>query len=234
MVTAKHNFQKLVFNPLNQKLVDFLDELQKLAKDAFGIAAHAIIEQFKYAKMPAHLKGSIKQAHLRNCPYKQIATHLEPNVLEAPDQPQRKAVSQQATNTNADRSKPRCHHCKNQHITRISVAYWKNRKNKFKILKKTLEKNSGTNNSDPTNNINNIYHYNNHKKSNRAKRKLKTLYLPCELFGKTNYSTENCSFGANAASRTPHRNSRPEGQNPVQERANQSNSEKMIKLQPKT
>ena len=48
MATAKqHKFQKLAFNSANQKLVDFLDELQKLAKDAFGIAAHAIIEQFK-------------------------------------------------------------------------------------------------------------------------------------------------------------------------------------------
>ena len=56
METAKHKFQKLVFNPANQKLVDFLDELQKLAKDAFGIAAHAIIEQFIYAKMPPNLK----------------------------------------------------------------------------------------------------------------------------------------------------------------------------------
>ena len=55
MATAKQKFQKLVFNAANQKLVDFLDELQKLAKDAFGIAAHAIIEQFIYAKMPPHL-----------------------------------------------------------------------------------------------------------------------------------------------------------------------------------
>ena len=45
MVTAKHKFQKLVFNPANQKLVDFLDQLQQLAKDAFRIAAHAIFEQ---------------------------------------------------------------------------------------------------------------------------------------------------------------------------------------------
>ena len=66
MATAKHKFQKLVFNPANQKLVDFLDELQKLAKDACGIAAHAIIEQFIYAKMPPHLKKSINQAHLEN------------------------------------------------------------------------------------------------------------------------------------------------------------------------
>ena len=28
MATVKHKFQKLVFNPANQKLVDFLDELQ--------------------------------------------------------------------------------------------------------------------------------------------------------------------------------------------------------------
>ena len=31
MATAKHKFQRLVFNPANQKLTDFLDELQKLA-----------------------------------------------------------------------------------------------------------------------------------------------------------------------------------------------------------
>ena len=69
MVTAKHTFQELVFNPANHRLVDFLDELQQLAKDAFGIAAHAIIEQFIYAKMPPHLKKSINQAHLVNGTY---------------------------------------------------------------------------------------------------------------------------------------------------------------------
>ena len=77
MATAKHKFQKLVFNPANHKLVDFLDELQKLAKDAFGIAAHAIIEQIIYAKKPPHLKKSINQAHLENGTYGQIVTHLE-------------------------------------------------------------------------------------------------------------------------------------------------------------
>ena len=116
MATAKHKFQKLVFNPANQKLVDFLDELQKLAKDAFGIAAHAIIEQIIYAKMPPHLKKSINQAHLENGTYEQIVTHLERelelNGLEAPDELPINNVSQQPTNTNADRPKPTCHHCK--------------------------------------------------------------------------------------------------------------------------
>ena len=108
--TAKHKFQKLVFNPANQKLVDFLDELQKLAKDAFGIAAHAIIEQFIYAKMPPHLKKSINQAHLENGTYEQIVTHLERelelNGLEAPGELQINTVSHNNENANADRTKP--------------------------------------------------------------------------------------------------------------------------------
>ena len=90
MATAKHKYQQLVFNPANQKLIDFLDELQKFAKDAFGVAAQAIIEQFIYAKMPPHQKKSINQAHLENGTYKQIVSHLERelelNGLEAPDE----------------------------------------------------------------------------------------------------------------------------------------------------
>ena len=97
MATAKRKFQKLVFNPANQKLVDFLDELQNLAKDAFGIAAHAIIEQFMYAKMPPHLRKSINQAHLENGTYEQIVTHLERelelNSLEHPDETQMNTVT---------------------------------------------------------------------------------------------------------------------------------------------
>ena len=44
MATAKHKFQYEVFNPANQTLIEFLDELQKLAKDVFGVAAQAILE----------------------------------------------------------------------------------------------------------------------------------------------------------------------------------------------
>ena len=77
MATAKHKFQQLVFNPVNQNLIDFLEELQKLAKDEFGVAAQAVIDQFINAKMPPHLKKSINQAHLENGMYEQIVTHLE-------------------------------------------------------------------------------------------------------------------------------------------------------------
>ena len=116
MATVKHKFHKLVVGPANQKLVDFLDELQILAKDAFRIAAHAIIEQFIYAKMPPHLKKSINQAHLENGIYEQIVAHLERelelNGWEAPDELQKNTVSHNTVNRNADRAKPTCHYCK--------------------------------------------------------------------------------------------------------------------------
>ena len=69
MVTAKHRFQRLVFSPANYNLFDFLDELQKLAEDAFGVAAQDIIEQFMYAKLPPRLKKSNNQARLENSTY---------------------------------------------------------------------------------------------------------------------------------------------------------------------
>ena len=77
MATTKHKLERLVFNPGNHKLIDFLDELQKLAKDAFEVATQKIIEQFIDAKMPHHLMKSINRAHLEKGTYEQIVSHLE-------------------------------------------------------------------------------------------------------------------------------------------------------------
>ena len=75
MAMAKHKFRRLVFSPANQKLIDFLGELQKLAKGALGVAAQAIIEQFNYAKSPRpDLKKSNNQTHLANSTYEQIVS----------------------------------------------------------------------------------------------------------------------------------------------------------------
>ena len=224
--TAKHKFQKLVFNPANQKLVDFLDELQKLAKDAFGMAAHAIIEQLIYAKMPPHMKKSLNQAHLENGTYEQIVTHLERelelNGLEAPDELPINNVNQQPTNTNADRPKPTCQHCKKPGLYR----------NQCRLLKKQREqtetnqhnpgnKNSAANTPNPNGNVNSNK---NNKNSNKAERHPKIFYPPCEICRKTDHSTEKCYFGANAANRQPPRHRRPEKQNQISERANQSDN----------
>ena len=116
MATAKHKFQWLVFNPPNQKLTDFLLELKILAKNAFGVAAQSIIEQFIYAKMSLHLKKLINQSHLENGTYEQLVSHLEGELelkfLEAPDQRQINFVTQLATKPNPEKPKLTCHHCK--------------------------------------------------------------------------------------------------------------------------
>ena len=83
----------------------------------------SIIEQFIYAKMPPHLQKSINQAHLENGTYEQIATHLEKEIelngLEAPDELQVNTVSQQPTNTNADRPNQRATTVKNKAIIKL-------------------------------------------------------------------------------------------------------------------
>ena len=101
MATAKHKFQRLVCNQEKQKLIDFLDELQKLAKDAFGVAAQAIIEQFIYAEMPPNLKKCSNQGHLENGTWDQIVSHLEKELKldgsEAPGDLKENTVTQQVT-----------------------------------------------------------------------------------------------------------------------------------------
>ena len=124
-----------------------------------------------------HLKKSINQARLEIGTYDQIVTHLEKelelNGSEAPDELQKNTASQQPTNTNADRLKPTCHHCKkNQSTRKVSVACWQNSENNLKSFKIFLEtKNDDANNSNPYSNINNNIKNNNHKISNRAERK---------------------------------------------------------------
>ena len=229
MATAKHKFQRLVFNPANQKLIDFLDELQKLAKDAFGVAAQAIIEQFIYAKMPPHLKKSINQAHLENGTYEQIVTHLEKelelNGLEAPDQMQLNTVVQQDTQQNSEKPKPTCHHCKKPGHYQNQCRQLKREKDQTRNSTNNANNNNGSaqTNSNPNNKV-----ANNTKANNmniQRVRRSRPVFPPCETYGRTNHSTEKCYLGANAANRPPPRNRRPEGQNQVQQRNAQSNSD---------
>ena len=162
--------------------------------------------------MPPQLKKSINQAHLENVTYEQIVTHLERelqlNGLEAPDELPIKIVSQQPTNTNADRPKPTCHHCKKPgHYRNQCRLLKKQREQTAKNQNNPENKNSDTGTSNPNSNANNN---NNIRNNNRAERKPKTVYPPCETCGKTNHSTEKRYFGANAANRPPHRHRRPE------------------------
>ena len=205
MATAKHKFQKLVFNPANQKLVYFLDEIQKLVKDAFGIAPHAIIEQFIHAKRPPHVKKSVNQAHLESGTFEQIGTHLERelelNGLETPGEQQINTVSLHATNTNADRPKPTCYHCKKpRHYRNQCRLLQKQREQTENTQNIHGNKNRDANNSNPKSNVNNKNNNQNYyKNSNRAKRKPESVYPPCVTCGKKNHSAERCYVGAKAA-----------------------------------
>ena len=229
MATAKHKIQRLVFNPANHKLIDFLDELQKLAKDAFGVAAQAIIEQFVYAKMLPHLKKSINQAHLENGTYEQIVSHPERELdlygLEAPDEMPMNTVTQQAPQQNSNKPRPTCHHCKKPGHYQNQCRQLKRQKDHTRNNIHSANNNSGSAqiNSNPNNNK----VADNNKRNiinNQRDRKSRPVLPPCETCGRNNHSTEKCYLGANAANRPPPRNRRPEGQNQGQQNNVQSNS----------
>ena len=229
MATAKHKFQRLVFNPANQKLFD-LDELQKLAKDAFGVAAQAIIEQFIYAKMPPHLKKSVNQANLENGTYEQIVSHLERelelNGLEAPDEMPINTVTQQPPQQNSNKPRPTCHHCKKPSHYQNQCRQLKRKKDQTRNNKNSANNNNGSaqTNSNPNNNkVANITKGSNI--SNHRDRKSRPFFPPCETCGRNNHSTEKCYLEANAANRPPPRKKRPEGQNQDQQNNVQSNSD---------
>ena len=161
MAKAKHKFQRLVFNPANQSLIDFLDELKKLAKDAFRVAAQAIIEQIIYAKMPPYLKKSINQARLENGTYEQIVSRLERelevNGLEAPDEMPINTVTQQAPQQNANKPRPTCHHCKKPGHYQNQCRQLKREKGQTRSNMNFANNNNGSaqTNSNPNNNNNN-------------------------------------------------------------------------------
>ena len=229
LATAKHKFQRLVFNPANQKLIDCLDELQKMAKYAFGVAAQAIIEQFIYAKLPPHLRKSINQAHLENSTYEQIVSHLERelelNGLEAPDEMPVNTVTQQAPQQDSNQPKPTFHQCKKPGHYQNQCSQHKREKDQTRNNTNSSNNNNGNaqTNSNPNKKTANNTKANNIK--NQRDRRPRPPFPPRETCGRINHSTEKCYLGANAANRPPARNRRPEVQNQVQRRNAQSNSD---------
>ena len=229
MATAKHKFQRLVFIRANQKLINFLDELQKLAKDAFGVAAQEIIEHFIYAKMPPHLKKSINQVHLENGTYEQIVSHLERqlelNGLEASDDIPINTVTQQAQQQNSNKPKPTCHPCEKQGHYQNQCRQLKREKDQTRNKTIGANNNNGSaqTNSNPNNKVANKTKANNI--NNQRNRRCRPDFPPCETCGRTNHSREKCYLGAKAANRPPQRNRRPEGQNQGKQNNAQSNSD---------
>ena len=105
--SAKHRYNRLMFPRKNQKLPDFLEDLQESAEKASGETAPQKIESLFYAKMQPHLKISNNLAYLEKSTYEQIVRHLERemelNGLE-PEEPlvktQMTAIKQQTNSKN--------------------------------------------------------------------------------------------------------------------------------------
>ena len=87
---ARCEWDALHFDPTKQKLHEFLDPLQKTAKEAFGSEAQKFIDKAIYSKMPDHVKKILNRAYLEDKPYTDIVLHLERemrlNGLGAPDE----------------------------------------------------------------------------------------------------------------------------------------------------
>ena len=87
---ARCEWDSLHFDPTKQKLHEFLDTLQKSAKEAFGSEAQKFIDKAIYAKMPDHVKKILNRDYLEDKPYNDIVKHLERemrlNGLGTPDE----------------------------------------------------------------------------------------------------------------------------------------------------
>ena len=241
MVTVKHKFQRLASKLANKKVIDFQDELQKLANDVIGVAAPAIIEQLINAKMPPRLKKSINPAHLENGTFDQIVSHLEKqlelNGLEASDELQIKTVTQQLTQTKSGKPKPTCHHCKKPGHHQNQCRQLKQETDFAKNNTNSAGNNNKNNNAGQTNsNSNNKIPKNTSvtNTNNRNDRKPRPVYAPCETCGKTNHSRKKCYIRANAANRPPPGNRRSERQNQGQEKNDQNNSDVNVQVAAQT
>ena len=77
MAKAQCEWDTLRFDPSTLKLHEFLDVLQKIAKEVFGAEAQQFIDKAIYAKMADHVNKKLKRAYLEDKPYYDIVLHLE-------------------------------------------------------------------------------------------------------------------------------------------------------------
>ena len=163
-----------------------------------------------------------------------LEKELELNGLEAPDEMPINTVTQQAPQQNSGKPKPACHHCKKQNHHQNQCHQLKREKDQFRNNTNSANNNNGSvqTNSNPNKKVPNNTKANN--TNIQRDRRSRPVFPPCETCGRTNHSTEKCYLGANAENRPTPRNRRPEGQNQVQQRNAQSNSDGNIQAAAQT
>ena len=134
---ARCEWDALKFDPSNQKLHEFLDLLQKTAKEAFGSEAQQFIDKAIYTKMPDHVKKILNRAYLEDKPYNDFVLHLERemrlNGLGVPDEVTLVPLNRvepappntepkQADNTTQNAKKGYCFYCNKFATTKRNVG----------------------------------------------------------------------------------------------------------------
>ena len=183
MAKARCEWDSLKFDPATRKLHEFLDVLQKTAKEAFVPEAQKFLAKAIYAKMPDHVKKILNRAYLEDKPYNDIVLNLERemrlNGLGAPDEvtlvplnkiesTQTKQETKQAENTTQNTKKGYCFYCNK--FGHFKAECRKLRRDKWQQTRK-----------------------NNGQTKNNASSTLK-----CDTCGKP-HKTEDCWNGANSA-----------------------------------
>ena len=143
-------------------------------------------------------------------------------------------VTQQPPQQNADKPKPTCHLCKKSGHYQNQCRQIKREKDQTRENTNSANSNNGSaqTNSNPNSKVSNNTKANN--TNNPRDRRSRPVFPPCETCRGTNHSTEKCYLGANAANRPAPRNRRPEGQNQVQQRNAQSNSDSNVQAAART
>ena len=121
IATARCKWDRLTFEPASQTFQDFLEQYQKLAREAHGEDAPKFIQSSFYAKMPPHLKRVLNQARLENETYDEMVAHLERemelNGLANPETSSITGINNielQQTEHQPERKKGTCDYCGNQ------------------------------------------------------------------------------------------------------------------------
>ena len=173
VATARCKWENLSFNPSQQTFPDFLEQYQKLAREAYGEDAPRFIETSFYAKMPPQLKKVLNQARLKTESYETMVQHLEREIelngLATNDGPSITGVhniepSLQQQQNKPPKTKGTCFGCGNPgHLLRNCRKTNRDKRS---------QKNQNT-----------------------------TPSSPCETCGKMSHETKDCYSGANWANR---------------------------------
>ena len=129
---ARFKFNKLTYDPKTEQLPDFLKNLKKIGKQAFGERSQELVEAMLFGKLPIQIQSQltlagkqnsslddIKQFITRQCQYEQFLAPMNTQPFSQITNPQPAANNepQPARETEQQATKPRyrftgeCHYC---------------------------------------------------------------------------------------------------------------------------